>query len=158
MNIIDKSNGYPEFVSSSSLSFSFEQYLQKKKSMGAPKYTVVTPGKRIQDSLEFWTPRHGFRIQIVKGFRIPWAVFQIPRGPIFRIPESLPWGDWWCTDWSHWKRFMLSISHLFSFLSLVISELIFIQPLKSPKTDQYFYTIIIFIRYRTFCEVHTCND
>ena len=52
---------------------------------------------------------------------------------------------------------MLSVSHLLSFLSLVVSVLIFIQSFKSPKTDQYFYTIIIFIRYRTFCEVHRRN-
>ena len=76
------------------------------------------------------------------------------RNPLHEATVGVVYG----TDWSHGERFMLSISHLFSFLSLVISVLIFIQSLKSPKTDQYFYSIIIFIRYRAFCEVHTCND
>ena len=74
------------------------------------------PCKGIQDSLGFWIPRcrfrisgsgfqtlsleFGFRISIVIGIRIPWAVFQIPKA---KIPDStskrFPYSGIPCMRW-----------------------------------------------------------
>ena len=87
----------------------------------------VAPRKGIQDSLGFWIPGTEFRFlcqwdldsgfQSWEGFRITWAVFQIPKSRIriaqpkfliFRIPQAkipgfrnfLTRGDSWIPDFS----------------------------------------------------------
>ena len=81
-------------------------------------YHFFVPCKGIQDSLGSWIPRHRFLIpgprfrilcqwnldsgfQSLVGFRIPWAVFRIPKPrfastrKISRIPESgFPYMGW----------------------------------------------------------------
>ena len=69
----------------------------------------------IQDSLVFWIPHRGFRIlcqwnldsglQLLVGFRIPWAVFRVPKP---RIPDStrqisrIPDSKYWISDFCKW--------------------------------------------------------
>ena len=86
------------------------------------KNSRILKFKRIQDSLECWIPRCGFRIpgtglripcqwnldsgfQSLVGFRIPWAVFwiptlwfqilriRLPKVQFFRNPDSLTWSN-----------------------------------------------------------------
>ena len=59
----------------------------------------VTPCEGIQDSLGFWIPRcRFFYLWVELGFRIPWAVFRIPKSRIpdctnKNFPDSLTLGD-----------------------------------------------------------------
>ena len=69
-----------------------------------PSLPSFTPCKGIQDSLELWIPRRGFRIvcqwnldsefQSLVGFPFPWAVTRTQK---HRMPDStgsLTWGNW----------------------------------------------------------------
>ena len=77
----------------------FAKFWDRNRFLVSPN-TIFASSKGIQDSLGFWIPRQGFRIPgtgfqslsvelefwipIVSGFRIPWAVFRIPKP---RIPD-----------------------------------------------------------------------
>lgn len=79
------------------LHFVWKNYLQTQINTNLPFFSsfFLAPCKEIWDSLGFWIPRRGFRIQITgfsiftqwildSGFRISTVVFQIPRP---RIPD-----------------------------------------------------------------------